>query len=97
MQLREFFISLFVRRTSSQSNAAHGLPAAEVMSRHAEQLMRLKGVMSVGVGTTPEGEPAIVVGIDDPRAASVADIPESLEGVPVIHHRIGQPQAFGDH
>jgi hypothetical protein len=92
MTILEFFGRLFARRPPA-SEPGRGLAAAEVMSRHAEQLMRMKGVMSVGVGTTDEGEPAFVVGIDDPRAPSVADIPTSIDGVPVIHHRIGKQEA----
>ncbi|MDZ4167597.1 MAG: hypothetical protein U1E08_07880 [Coriobacteriia bacterium] len=89
MTLLEFFGQFFARRPPA-SEPGRGLAAAEVMSQHAERLMRMKGVMSVGVGTTDDGEPAIVVGLDDPRAASVADIPESIDGVPVVHHRIGR-------
>jgi hypothetical protein len=89
MTLLEFFSQLFARRPAA-SESGRGLAAAEVMSQHAERLMRMKGVMSVSVGTTDDGEPAIIVGLDDPRAASVADIPESIDGVPVVHHRIGR-------
>jgi hypothetical protein len=49
--------------------------------------------MSVGIGRTADGRPAIFVGIDNPQAASVADIPDSLDGVPVIHREVGKPEA----
>jgi hypothetical protein len=92
MGLRDVLERFFAPKDDAVSTP-RGVPTSEVMARHAEKLMRMKGVMSVGVGTTDAGEPAIVVGIDDPRAASVGDIPDSLEGVPVIHHRIGRPEA----
>ena len=55
--------------------------------------MRTHGVMSVGVGVTPEGEPAIVVGVSALRAMATGDIPPVLEGVTVIVREIGTPQA----
>jgi hypothetical protein len=93
MTIVEFIVSLF-RRRHGEHAMGDATAAAEVMASHAESLMRMRGVMSVSVGRTPEGEPAIVVGLDDPRADSVADIPTSLDGVPVIHHRIGQSGAL---
>jgi hypothetical protein len=85
----------FLARVSSWFTPTHQeAPVAEaVLTRHANALMRMKGVLSVGVGRTEDGRPAIFVGIDDPKAPSVADIPESIEGVPVVHRRIGRPQA----
>lgn len=85
----------FLARVSSWFATPHpDAPVAEaVLTRHANALMRMKGVMSVGIGRTEDGRPAIFVGIDDPKASSVADIPDSIEGVPVVHRRIGRPQA----
>lgn len=69
-------------------------PIAEaVLTKHAGSLMRMKGVMSVGIGRTDDGRPAIFVGVDNPQAASVSDIPESLEGVPIVHREVGRPEA----
>lgn len=85
-----------IARLTGKSGSDHAVASSDVsavMARNAESLMRMKGVMSVGVGLTADGEPAIVVGIDDPRAASVENIPEAIDGVPVIHHTIGRPEA----
>lgn len=65
----------------------------QVLTRHAEKLMRLRGVLSVGVGYAPDGRPAIIIGLDDPMALSVKDLPTEVEGVPVIHREIGRPEA----
>jgi hypothetical protein len=65
----------------------------EVLTRNAGSLMRLRGVMSVGVGRTSDGRPAIFLGIDNPQAASVGDLPSSVEGVPVVHRQLGRPEA----
>ena len=91
MALRDLFARL--TRHPRSAPTAPGADISAVMARSAESLMRMKGVMSVGMGQTADGEPAIVVGIDDPRAASVEDIPETIDGVPVIHHTIGRPEA----
>jgi len=93
MALRDLIARLLGR--TSQEPSASGGDVSAVMARNAESLMRMKGVMSVGVGQTADGEPAIVVGIDDPRAASVEDIPDAIDGVPVVHHTIGRPEARG--
>ena len=69
-------------------------PAVEaVLTRNAESFMRMKGVLSVGVGRTSDGRPAVVLGLADPMAASVRDLPTEVEGVPVIHREIGRPEA----
>lgn len=89
------FKDLFVR-ISTWIAPARDLDAPvveEVLTRHAGSLMRLKGVMSVGVGRTSDGRPAIFLGVDNPQAASVGDLPSSVEGVPVVHRQIGRPEA----
>lgn len=72
-----------------------GLPdsprATEVLTRHAEEFMRLRGVMSVGLGRTEDGRPAIVLGLENPLAAP-ASLPAEVEGVPVIHREVGRPE-----
>ena len=94
MALRDLIARLVGLRTANR--VASQDDVATVMARNAESLMRMKGVMSVGVGQTDEGEPAIVVGISDRRAASADDIPTAIDGVPVIRHDIGRPEALGD-
>ena len=72
------------------------VPAVEdVLTRNAEHFMRMKGVLSVGVGRTEDGRPAVVLGLADPMAASVKDLPTEIDGVPVIHRKIGRPEARG--
>ena len=77
----------FPRRESA--DAAH---AGGVLARHAETLMRTGGVMSVGVGIDPRGNPAIVVGVSGHRAADMG-LPEQIEDVPVIVQEVGRPES----
>lgn len=74
-------------------HAADEPAVEEVLTRYADSLMRIKGVMSVGVGRTDDGRPAVYLGIDSPKAASLGDLPSSLDGVPVIHRWVGRPEA----
>lgn len=67
--------------------------ATDVLTRHAEKLMRLRGVMSVGLGRTDEGEVAIVVGLENPLSVP-ENIPREVEGVPVIIQDVGRPEAL---
>jgi hypothetical protein len=55
-------------------------PVQEVHQRHAERLLAIRGVVGTALGETPEGAPEIKVFTE---AASIPDIPEELEGVPV--------------
>lgn len=64
-----------------------------VKEKHAAQLMRLPGVVSVGIGQDDAGHPAIVVGLDRATEATRARIPERLEGFPVIAREIGAVKA----
>lgn len=63
--------------------------AGKILTRHAEELMRLRGVMSVGLGRTEDGHPAIVLGLENPLQVPM-NVPESVEGLPVIHREVGQ-------
>ncbi|MDI6901673.1 MAG: hypothetical protein QMC79_08290 [Anaerosomatales bacterium] len=61
--------------------------AAEVRRAHAPALLEIDGVVSVGLGRTEEGAPAIVVGLaadDEPR-----DLPDDVDGVAVRVKRTG--------
>jgi hypothetical protein len=55
----------------------------EVKAKHAERLMAMPGVVSVGIGKNPDGQFVIIVGLDGPRPKTVEQIPKVLEGYPV--------------
>jgi len=55
----------------------------EVNAKHAERLLAMPGVVSVGIGKNPDGQFVIVVGLDSPRPETVDQIPKVLEGYPV--------------
>ncbi len=58
--------------------------AEAVLTRHAGQLMKIRGVMSIGIGKDDDGHPAIVVGVTSDAPDAVGTVPQSLDGVRVI-------------
>ncbi len=70
-------------------------PAArEVKTRYEERLLSLPGVVSVGIGRSPDGRPVIIVGLDRNRPATIQEIPEEIEGYPVRVEMIGPVRAL---
>jgi hypothetical protein len=66
---------------------------AEVKAQHESHLLEEPGVVSVGIGRDPDGNPAIVVGIDGPRPKTVERLPRALGGYPVITRILGRVKA----
>lgn len=67
--------------------------ATEVLTRHAEKLMRMRGVLSVGLGRTEEGDVAIIVGLENPLAVP-ENIPAEVEGIPIVIQDVGRIEAL---
>ncbi len=61
-----------------------------ILTKHAGRLMRMKGVLSVGIGRTDDGRPAIVLGMDTNEPEILETIPKTLDGIPVIYDRAGR-------
>jgi hypothetical protein len=55
----------------------------DVKAKHADRLMAMPGVVSVGIGRNPDGTLVIVVGLDGPRPDTAGKLPKELEGYPV--------------
>jgi hypothetical protein len=55
----------------------------EVKAKHADRLLAMPGVVSVGIGKNPDGKFVIIVGLDGPRPKTVEQLPKVLEGYPV--------------
>ena len=66
----------------------------EAKTKHAERLLELPGVVSVGIGLDPGGRPAILVGLDGPRPETCASLPDSLEGYPLCTQVTGPVEAL---
>lgn len=53
-------------------------------------LMRVSGVVSVGIGRGLDGEPAVIVGVETESAATHSEVPGCVEGLPVIVRAVGE-------
>jgi hypothetical protein len=72
-----------------------GLSAIQaVKARHEEILLSMPGVVSVGIGSDPDGSLVIVVGLDRHRLETIPEIPEELEGFRIRVEVIGTLRAL---
>ena len=65
----------------------------EVKKQHEARFLDMPGVVSVGIGLDPNGNQAIIVGLDASNPEIEANIPEMVEGFPVIIKIIGSLKA----
>lgn len=65
----------------------------EAKARHADRLLTLPGVVSLGIGRDGDGREVIVIGLDQPRPETQARLPAQLEGYPVRVEVIGTVKA----
>ena len=65
----------------------------EVKKQNEGRLLAMPGVVSVGIGLDPNGNQAIIVGLETPNPEIEAKIPEMVEGFPVIVRIIGSLKA----
>ena len=68
-------------------------PIQDVKKKHEARLMSLPGVVSVGIGRDPQGNPAVIVGLDSPRSETQARIPPQLDGYPLLTQIVGPLKA----
>ena len=57
---------------------------SEAKAKHAESLLALPGVVSVGIGKDANGNQAIIVGLDKARPETESKIPGTLEDFTVV-------------
>jgi len=69
------------------------LSISEAKAKHAERLLALSGVVSVGIGKDANGNPAIIVGLDKARPDTQAHIPDTLENFAVVIKIVGSIKA----
>ena len=65
----------------------------DVKKRHEARLLKLPGVVSVGIGLNRNGQSAIIVGLEGPNAESERQLPSTLEGYPVEVRIVGTLKA----
>ncbi len=65
----------------------------EVKKQHETQFLKMTGVVSVGIGLDPDGNQAIIVGLDGSHPETEAAVPKTIEGFPVVVQIIGSIRA----
>ena len=65
----------------------------EVKEQHEAQFLDMPGVVSVGIGLDPNGNQAIIVGMEGPDPETEAKIPAILDGYPVVIQIVGSLKA----
>lgn len=65
----------------------------EVKKQHKASFLDMPGVVSVGIGLDPNGNQAIIVGLDGSHPETKAKIPAMLEDFPVVIQIVGPIKA----
>lgn len=84
---------LLVAQAAIGGEEAMRMSIKEVKAKHAAELIALPGVVSVGIGTDQDGQPAIIVGLDGAHPEATDKIPKTLDTYPVITHIVGPIKA----
>ena len=68
-----------------------GMPPSiqDVKKQHQAQILKMVGVVSIGIGLDSDGNQAIIVGLDGSHPETESCIPATLEGYPVVVQTIG--------
>jgi hypothetical protein len=64
-----------------------------IKQKYEAGLLRLPGVVSVGIGLDKDDKQAIIVGLETPMTALDTRFPNHLEGIPVIYKTTGRIKA----
>jgi hypothetical protein len=65
----------------------------EVKRQHEAMLFDMPGVVTVGIGLDPNGNQAIIVGLDGSHPGTKTKIPAMLENFPVVIQIVGPIKA----
>jgi hypothetical protein len=65
----------------------------DVKAQHQTRLLKLPGVVSVGIGQDENGKPAIIVGLEGPNPETQSKLPVELDGYSVRVRMVGRVKA----
>jgi hypothetical protein len=71
------------------------LTILEAKKKHEASIMKIEGVISIGIGYRNDKTPAIIVGLRQEKESMIKSIPSVLEGYPVEIQIIGTVNAQG--
>jgi hypothetical protein len=84
--VRVWLLAIFLGVLPYQATGEDNMPLTiyEVKAKHAQRLLALPGVVSIGIGKDANGNSAIIVGLDKPRPTTESQIPDTLEDFTVV-------------
>ena len=88
-----WLIVLIIPLTALGDDPGMSTSIQEVKKQHEKRFLDMPGVVSVGIGLDPNGNQAIIVGLDGPNPETETRIPARLEGFPVVVEIIGSIKA----
>jgi hypothetical protein len=65
----------------------------DVKSKHESRILRMPGVVSVGIGRDENGNLAIIVGLSHANPETASRLPDQLDGYPLDVRVVGQIKA----
>ena len=65
----------------------------EVKEKHQAAILKIEGVISIGIGLKKDRTPAIIIGLKQENQDPIQSIPSVLEGYPVEVQIIGPIKA----
>jgi hypothetical protein len=92
--LAEWFARFRTSASAALPREADRSRPEATLTKHAGRLMRMKGVLSVGIRRTDDGRPAIVLGLDSDAPEILDALPKTLDGVPVVRDKAGRISAL---
>ena len=93
MKITVLTLVLIIPIVALGDNLDMPLSIQEVKKQHEARFLDMPGVVSVGIGLDPNGNQAIIVGLDGPRPETEARIPAILENYPVVVQSTGPIKA----
>jgi hypothetical protein len=93
--MKWFIIIMFVFMAAVAMSGENQMAPSiqDVKKQHETRLLKLQGVVSVGIGLDEKGRRAIVIGLDGANPDIAARLPETLDGYPVTIKIVGPIKA----
>lgn len=94
---QDTIVDFALKARKGRGRASHGAAianAVRVKARHEQRIFEIEGVTGTGVSVSEKGQPVIEVYLKEERAETRAQIPASLENVPVRVVVTGLFEAF---
>ncbi len=93
MKVTVLILVLIIPLTALGDDLGMSPSIQEIKKQNEARFLNLPNVVSVGIGLDPNGNQAIIVGLDRPNPETEAKIPAKVEGYPVMVKTVGTLKA----